>query len=340
MDRFNDLRQMRGSTPDELAWLNARLDELTAKEALLLRGAMVREPPRSGPELINLIMSLHGNELCYPVRNETQLGDFLIKHEIRCPAELTACVDVYKLGRKYVAQHPGTFKCGAYVLFSSSHRPPAYSGINLNTLTDSDWSVKLKLASEQEPDGVWLKLPDYADVTGWPDEIRIALDALGVRRIEECTLLEAKCILPEVSGIAEQYDHIGDLIYDGQNLGFALDEQGQGMPHFMERFMAALQYEECHTLEGAVDISQNLDCYDFFTKDGLRDYAMQELRRQDFSYGESLLVDCVDLEAFATDLLKQRGFHLNKNENAFIARNNKPFIPVHDNPKLMDLVME
>lgn len=339
MDRFNDLRRMHGSTPEELVWINARLDELSAKEAILLRGAIVKEPPRNGPELINLLVSIPRYELCYPVRNETQLGQFLIQHEIRCPAELTACVDVYKLGRKYTALHPGTFKCGAYVLFPSE-RLPAYDGKNLHTLTDSDWSVKLKLASEQEPDGVWVKLPDYMDITGWPDEIQIALNALGVRAIDACTLLEAKCILSEVSGIAEQYEHIGDLIYDAQNLGFALDEKGQGMPRFMEKFMVVLKYEECRTLEGAVDISQNLNCYDVVFKDDRRDYAIRELQDQNCFHMESLLDDCVDLEAYADTLLEQRGFFLTGDGSAYITRNSNPFIPVHDDPGAMRLAME
>ena len=149
------------------------------------------------------------------------------------------------------------------------------------------------------------KLPDYEEIyDGRPDEIGIALDALGVRTIEECRLLEAKCILPEVRNIADYYDSLADLIYDGQNLGFALDERGQGMPQFMEKFAAALEYEGCRTLADAVDISQNLSCYSFISESDFHDYAMRELQRRGYFHGESFLVDCFDFEVYAADLLE------------------------------------
>ena len=75
-------------------------------------------------------------------------------------------------------------------------------------------------------------------------------------------MLEAQCALAEAGVIQEQYDSIEDLVRDGNNLGFVLDEQGQGAEHWRERFDAALEYEECDRLRLALDISQNLNCYE------------------------------------------------------------------------------
>ena len=172
-----------------------------------------------------------------------------------------------------------------------------------------------------------------------PDEIRIALDALGVRTIEECRLLEAKCILPEVRNIAENYDSLAELIYDGQNLGFALDERGQGMPHFMEKFAAALEYEGCRTLADAVDISQNLSCYNFISEAELHDYAMRELQQRGYFRGESPLADCFDFEVYAADLLEKQGFQLTRDEKSYITRNDTSFVQVHDHPESQQMVM-
>ncbi len=184
------------------------------------------------------------------------------------------------------------------------------------------------------------KLPDYEEIyDGRPDEIGIALDALGVRTIEECRLLEAKCILPEVRNIADYYDSLADLIYDGQNLGFALDERGQGMPQFMEKFAAALEYEGCRTLADAVDISQNLSCYSFISESDFHDYAMRELQRRGYFHGESFLVDCFDFEVYAADLLEHQGFLLTKDEKSYITRKDTPFVPVHDHPESQQMVM-
>lgn len=42
-----------------------------------------------------------------------------------------------------------------------------------------------------------------------------------------------------------------------------LQEQGQGEPRFLEKFRAALEYEQCHDLKLALDIAGNLNCYDY-----------------------------------------------------------------------------
>ena len=42
--------------------------------------------------------------------------------------------------------------------------------------------------------------------------------------------------------------YVLELVKDGNDPGYALDEQGQGTPHFMERFAAALEYENCRDL--------------------------------------------------------------------------------------------
>ena len=237
-------------------------------------------------------------------------------------------------------EHPGQFAGGAYVYHGSCDDDRHYDCTNLAQLEDKDWSVKLRLASDQNPEGVWLKLPDYEEISnGRPDEIGIALDALGVRMIEDCRLLEAKCILPEVMNIVENYDSLANLIYDGQNLGFALDERGQGMPQFMEKFAAALEYEGCRTLADAVDISQNLSCYNFISESELHDYAMRELQRRGYFHGESFLVDCFDVEVYAADLLEHQGFLLAKDEKSYITRNDTSFVPVHDHPESQQLVM-
>ena len=340
MDKsFDTLRNIRNATSEESTWIKQRLDELTAKEAILLHGAIAANPPDCGRETIDLLANLPEYELCYPADNPRQLGEFLAREEYAMDDVLLTYLDLDKLAGRYMEEHPGRFAGGAYV-YHSSNDGWHYDGTNLEQLEDKDWSVKLLLASDQNPAGVWLKLPDYEEISnGRPDEIRIALDALGVRTIENCRLLEAKCILPEVRNIAEYYDSLADLIYDGQNLGFALDERGQGMPHFMEKFAAALEYEGCRTLADAVDISQNLSCYDLISEKGLHDYAMRELQRRGYFQGESFLTDCFDFEVYAADLLEHQGFLLSKDEKSYITRKDTPFVPVHDYPESQQMVM-
>jgi hypothetical protein len=165
------------------------------------------------------------------------------------------------------------------------------------------------------------------------------LDELGATTIDNCSVLEAMCVLPEIGDLMSQYHSLQDLIYDGQDLGFVLDEQGQGMPDFMERFAAALEYEDCTRLDFALDISQNLACYNFIPADGVKDYAAKCLHSQGmpddiFSSG------CVDLEAFAEDMLDQQGYILNRSESAYIARNERQFTREHSLEALPSMVLE
>ena len=342
MDKgFDTLRNIHHTTSTESTWLNQRLDELTAKETILLRGAIAVNPPGCGRETVELLAHLPGYELCYPAGNPRQLGEFLAREEHAMDDVLLTYLDLDKLADRYMEEHPGQFASGAYVYHGSCNDGRNYDGTNLAQLENNDWSVKLRLASDKNSEGVWLKLPDYEEINnGRPDEIRIALDALCLRTIDECQLLETKCILPEVVNIAENYDSLADLIYDGQNLGFALDERGQGMPYFMEKFAAALEYEGCCTLADAVDISQNLSCYDFIPEEGLHDYAMRELQQRGYFHGESFLADCFDFELYAADLLEHRGFLLTKDEKSYITRNDTSFVPVHDHPEPQHFIME
>jgi hypothetical protein len=250
-------------------------------------------------------------------------------------------VDTQKLGASYAERHPGVFTMNAYVLSPRQEdNAIRYDGTNLVSLEDDGWSVKLKLASERVPEGVWLRLPDYSEFGDErPDEIRLALDALGVDTINECTLLDAKCILPEAGDLMEQYDDLADLIYDGQNLGFVLDERGQGMPGFMEKFAAALEYENCHRLGFALDISQNLRCYNLVTENELHDFAVRELRAQGMS-DEILASGCIDLDAYADDLLTARGYTLTANESAYIARNEQRLFREHTQEALPGMVLQ
>ena len=68
----------------------------------------------------------------------------------------------------------------------------------------------------------------------------------------------------------------------------------------MERYAAALEFEHCHNLRLALDISQNLHCYEWVPCAGLWDFSRQKL-----------------LEA---------GYVLTADESAYIARNNLEFI--------------
>lgn len=233
--------------------------------------------------------------------------------------ELRDYINLEGLGRTCEELHPGLFLEGCYVMYPERESSRPYDGVTLPG-PDYSWSLRLKLASHAVPDGVWLALPDYNDIVDMrPGEIRLALDALGVQTIQDCTLLEARCSLPGITGLEEAYrGRLDDLIYDGQNLGFILQEQNHGQKGFLQTYLWALEHEGCTTLPAALDLSQSLHHYKIVTADQLRDFALEELRAV---VGEAEpAASCFDLERYGRDLLKQKGYTQTADGCAYIAR--------------------
>ena len=184
----------------------------------------------------------------------------------------------------------------------------------------------MKVASAAVPDGLWVRMPfPYSWEASCYQCESLVLNTLDVQDWTDCTLLEALCILPEAGNLMEQYDDIRDLLQDGHNLWYVLDEQGQGMPQWREKFAAALELESCRDLRLALDISQNIVCYEWVPGEGLTDFAAEHLRSCHVSE-ELIQSGCIDLDGYAEDLLESSGYTLTADESGYVARNNCPFI--------------
>ena len=96
------------------------------------------------------------------------------------------------------------------------------------------------------------------------------------------------------------------------------------MPDFTGRFLAALEYENCHRLDAALDIAQNLHCYDFVRAENIETFGKQELERKGWSK-DPILRGCIDTAEFGESLLEQMGYRLNTAGTAYIRRNDREF---------------
>ncbi|OUO82282.1 hypothetical protein [Flavonifractor plautii] len=306
--------------PEEQAWLRERLEMLTVREGIALDAALQRHPAQDSTEAVSLLTSLDGYEVLGGIQSYEDLGLYYLEENDTRLLALRDYIDLDKLGRQYEAQHPGLFVGGCYVVYPEREQPEVYDGIALPE-PDYSWSLRLKLASSAVPDGVWLALPDYNDIMDVrPGEIQLALDALGVQTIRGCTLLEARCSLPGITGLEDAYaGRLEDLIYDGQNLGFILQEQNQGQKDFLQTYLWALEHEGCTTLPAALEVAQHLNRYHVVYTDQLQDVAKAELR----SAGSTLdtaVAGCFNLEQYGLDLLRKKGYTLTEDGCAYIAR--------------------
>lgn len=335
---FAELKALPGSEP-EYHWLERRLETLSVMESVVLSAAFMRQPPETLGDVVQHLHSLQDYGVCYPAGSYHELGKYYFVHESNLPEEALPYVDLEQLGQHYEDIHPGLFIGSCFVTYPQHLPRQCFADSDKLLCADDGWSAKIKLASSAVPEGVWLRLPDYSAATDRPDEIDIALDALKVKKLEDCTVLEARCRIPQLGELMEQYEDAEELVIDGNDLGYILDEQGQGMPHFTERYAAALEYENCHDLRFALDIAQNLHCYEWFPADGLKDFGRRKLLEAGVS--EDLLDSgCIDLENYASDLLGSAGYVLTGDERAYITRNNREFIYDRSTPEEAEMQMQ
>lgn len=311
-------------TAEEKQWLAEHLEVLSVRERTILSAAMAREPPQDMAGAVNCLLSLDEYEVRGHVGSYTALGEFSLFAQC-VPQDQQAYFDLTALGYAYEDQHPGLFIGNCYVEYPASQSVMLYDGGELPEA--EGWSVRLKLASEAVPAGVWVKLPDYNEVNNdGPGEIRLALDELRVKTIQECTLLDARCVLPCVQNLAGQYDNLADLVYDGQELGILLDKRGQGSPDFLERFSAALELESCRHLYDALNIASSLSGYDYISKDRFLDKVTEEVNGQEWAKGGDAVKGCFDYAAYAAALAEQQGYQTTADGLNYIRKRDSPVL--------------
>ena len=92
-------------------------------------------------DAVNLLLSLPDYEVICPAGGYKQLGESYLWNEAGRP-DLIPYANMEQIGWNYEDSHLGIFIT------------------NLDKLPDTDWSMRLKLASPAVPEGVWLCLPD------------------------------------------------------------------------------------------------------------------------------------------------------------------------------------
>ena len=331
----------------ERQWLLDRLETLSVKEqnqmaaAIISRGqlkalsektgeerelAVLKMDPNTVRDAVNLLLALPDYEVICPAGSYAQLGEYYLRYEAGHP-DLIPYANLEQIGWNYEDSHLGIFVGDCFVVLPGRESRQIYDGTNLDSLPDTDWSLRLKLSSPAVPDGVWLCLPDSTiDEEGRMDEIRLALRELQVQTLQECSLLDVRCSLPELSIGLDEYQALADLIYDGNDLGYVLQEQGQGERHFLEKFRAALEYEHCHDLKLALDIASNLNCYDYCPATETGRFGEEVLQKQgDTVFRDPVLQGIIDLKVYGEDQLEQQGYLLNTAETGYIRRNEQEF---------------
>ena len=323
MKNLDDLINSLEKNQEEIEYLQERFKEMSVKERYILEGAVELNEISNGVNLINLTEQLYRFDYYHQVNDERSLGEYVAKYKEHARDEALKFINTEKLGREYHEDFQGEFTDKGYVI-QRGIIEQIYDGTNIDELSKGDWAVKLKLSSKDNPEGVWVNLPDYERSTGEADELVLALEYLGIEDINEAKLEDAKSILPNIKDLKEQYESLEELIIDGNNLGYLLDEPYDDKDFFLEHFNSAMELENCTRLDYAIDISQNLDCYNYLARTAnLERYGRLVADRDKIVREGSILGDNFDYIKYAkADIEKEE---LVSCKYGFIKRNDEKF---------------
>lgn len=296
-------------TKSQYDWLERRFENMTVKESLLFRGAMQMEHPQATCSVMLIASQLDHYDLFYGAGDDASLGRFVMEQIQRPSAQACEFLDPEKVGEAYRQKGGNTF-CDGHFIKNASLIDPFLDDDPTQLPDKGDFSIRVKLASRTNMDGVWVGFPDtgeYMDAAH-PDELLLALDALDAETLTECIAVEVDCCLPQLTDILSQYDSAADLIRHAIDFGYVWAEQGQGESRWLDKWQAVTELEDCHRLDYALDLSQNLHCYHFMPQDmELAEYGKQ-LAIQDGVYPkDELLASCFDAEGYANQQIQQMG---------------------------------
>ena len=219
-------------------WLEQRLESMTAKEELLFRGAMQIESPRDIQTTIQILQGLDHYQLLYGAEDDVLLGRFVMEH-IHTPTHAArGYLDPEIVGAAYREHGSGSFVENHYVERLNPDRPLPEVNPNMPLPNTGEYAIRIKLVSRNNMEGVWIGFPDtgeYMDAVH-PDELLLGLDALQAETLDQCMAVDVDCALPQITDILNQYDSAGELVRHAIDFGYVWAEQGQGEPHWLEKW--------------------------------------------------------------------------------------------------------
>ena len=320
-DRLFDLLDGMEMTKSEHDWLELRFANMTEKERLLFTGALELERPTQADRVMELANQLPCFDLYYRVWDDEALGRFVLENLERPSPEAVPFLNAEQVGAAYREQDKGIFCQGHYIRKSSLTIPMPETSQLLQPAV-GDYAIRVRLASRENMEGVWVGFPDTGDHmdAAHPDELLLGLDELHAETLSECIVLEADCCLPQLEEIPDQYASAGELVRHAIDFGYAWAERGQGEPHWLDKWQAVLELEDCHRLDQALDYAQNLRQYAFVPRGlDLAEYGRELAVRDGVIPKSGLLAECFDCRAYAEAYMNQHG--LSATDHGYVAWN-------------------
>lgn len=289
---MNVLKKAESLTVEEvnvLAFLVTHMDSSqmeTYEAAIQIRQEENIDVPVEIKDLLNLYYNLKCFEFRPGIINDRMLGEFCLEEDRlgwihMFEEDIRELLDPQRVGMIQRKDEAGIFTSKGYVFTNTLSYQDFYDGVHLpdiNGVTGGIFSLRLVGSQYPEEQGTWLELPTTDLGFQW------ALNRLNERSFDDCIIAES---ISTVHGFSiKQTDDIETLNeLAGQIWEFPDDRT-------LCKFEAALELEQCDSLEQALRIVENLDYYSYDPQMySIAAYARYLFREQEIN---------IDDPAFAT----------------------------------------
>lgn len=237
-------------------------------------------------ELLNLCYNLECFKFLRGIIDDRKLGEFYLEEDRlewihMLEVDIRELLDPQRVGMDQRKEEMGIFTSKGYVFENALSYQDIYDGIHLPDIDGVAGGIfSLRLVGSQYPEeqGTWLELPTTDLGFQW------ALNRLNERTFDDCIITES---ISTVHGLSvKQTDDIETLNELARQLQEFPDDRT------LCKFKAALELEQCDSLEQALRIAENLDCYSYDPQMySMASYARYLFRELEFN---------IDDPAFAT----------------------------------------
>ena len=298
-----EYRRITARTFDELNFLAKRLGSLNEDEKLVL-WAIAHKKVSDGEweqsvdvkDLINLTYGLENVLIISAVRNNEELGQFVIENNLHpdvvaIPIESRYLLNKADIGRLQRENEGGVFVNNKYVVTRDYVESGVYDGITLPEPQEkTDYVFRLEIAKapkedpeETENDAEWIKLPIDKEQA---NEIT---RRHGEERIEDCVYFDFESAIPQIS--SEIFGNMQD--FDALN---AIAKRYSQLGQFERtKYKAILTAAGQFRTADALDVIKNVNAYEFapeyeYPEDYFKEYLKRYLNpRFDSAWLDTLL---------------------------------------------------
>ena len=299
---------------EKLNGLAQRVDALDEAKAALFTGALDAESVNGLDDVLRIADSLDDYTIISEVTSDRELGGYLVEHGfLQCPEELRPYLDYVSIGAEFYSDHGGAYELEGYVL-RRSELPPCLSRVGLpEPWRDENRDEILCLELENGSQQYTLLLP--ADDEYLDDVCKY----LGIEGFAEARIVEASCSVPYLSDLLP-WDCVS--VEDANELALAIEEMCKTDGELL-KFCSALEVEQPHTFQAALELAMGLDDYERITE-GTYEYGQSVLRRIG---ADDEVIDTIDgymdFERFGEAMMAEDG--VRQTEFGLIRRLSEPF---------------